>query len=123
MQMAEQRPLDDRELEALFAAVRQSKPQPSSDLMARIIEDSRHHADAAAGNRLSSGPGFLDRILGAIGGVPAAAGLLTATAAGLAIGYFAPAPLDGLSGGYLVTAAGYSLENIMPSFFDLIGEV
>ncbi len=122
MRMAEQRPLDDRELESLFVAARQYEARPSEQLLERIMEDSRRQADAAIGNVTASKPRLLDAILGAIGGFPAAVGLVTTAAAGLAIGYFAAAPIDGLSGGYLATATGYSLEDIMPSFFDLIWE-
>ncbi len=126
MKMAERRPLDDRELESLFAAARQSRAYPSDALLERIMDDAmkrdgkRVNASAAA-SVVASRSGLLARISGVIGGW-AGAGLVTATVAGLAIGFFAAEPLDGLSSGYLATAVGYSLEDIMPSFFDLIGE-
>ena len=123
MKIAEHRPLDDQELELLFAAARQSKPQPSDELLKRVVEESGYHASPVSVASAASKPGPFKAVLDAFGGIPAAIGFATATAAGLAIGFFASAPLDGLSSEYLATVAGFSLEDIMPSFIDLIGEV
>ncbi len=123
MKMTEHRPLDDQELEHLFAAVRQSRPRPSNDLVERIIENSRPYVGAVDADSTTSVPGFLKVVLDTVGGIPAAVGFVTATVAGLAIGFFASVPLDGLSGGYLTNIAGFSLEDFMPSFIELIGEV
>ncbi len=123
MKMAEHRPLDDQELELLFAAARQTSPQPSNDLVERIIENSTRYAGAVDADSATSVPGLLKVVLDTVGGIPAAVAFVTATVAGLAIGFFASVPLDGLSDGYLTNVAGFSLEDFMPSFIELIGEV
>ncbi|MCP3969545.1 MAG: hypothetical protein GY717_04365 [Rhodobacteraceae bacterium] len=128
--MAEKRPLDDTELDGLFAAARSTGPEPSGDLLARIMGDA--DAKTAAVTRVSrpeagrdvvrARPGLLATLLGLIGGWPAAAGLMTATVAGLAIGLATPDTLDDLTGGVLTSVTGYELEDFMPSYGDLLEE-
>jgi len=123
MEMTERRPLGDEELESLFAAARQSRPLPSRGLIERVLADSERQANAVARGAATSRRGVPDAIPETVRGIPAALGLVGAAAAGLAIGFFAALPLDGLSGVYLEASADFSIEDIMPSFFDLMSEV
>lgn len=119
--MTDKRHLDDTELDGLFTAARHRTPAPSPDLIARIIAQAE--AVAAPAVPTPTRPGVIARLLDAIGGWPAAAGLATATVAGLAIGLGSPDTLDTLSGGYLATAGNsYQLEDLLPSFGDLMEE-
>jgi len=120
MEMTEQRPLGDEELEILFAAARQLRPLPSNDLIKRILEDSERPADAVVRSSTTPRRGVLDALPETIRGIPAALGLAGAAVAGLAIGFFAAVPLDSLPGMYLDSSADFSIEDIIPSFFDLI---
>lgn len=122
--MADKRPLDDVELDGLFSAARGAAPVPSHDLMARIVADADAEAEAEARIVAAAVPhrGMFAQLLRQIGGWPAAAGLLTATVAGLAIGLATPDTLDALSGGYLAASSGYELEDLMPSYGDILGE-
>ncbi len=120
--MTDKRPLDDSELDGLFAAAKADAPTPSDDLIARIMADAEAQA---AGPAPVSAPKLrrLAALLAAIGGWPSAAGLATAAVAGLAIGLSAPDTLDTLSGGYLALAdGGYQLEDLLPSYGDLLDE-
>lgn len=121
MKMADKRPLNDLELNGLFSAARDAAPVPSDDLMARIIADSKAQIVVAT---VPDAPrrGMFAGLLGLIGGWPAAAGLVTATMAGLAIGLLTPDTLDDLTGGYLASASAYELEDLMPSYGDILGE-
>ena len=111
------RALDDTELDGLFAAAKAAAPQPSPDLMARILADAEASVAAPPKRR----PSFWAGVLESIGGWPSAAGLATAAVAGLAIGLGTPDTLETLSGGYLA-AGGYQLEDLMPSYGDLLEE-
>ena len=105
----------------MFQAARDTAPQPSDDLLARLLADAAAQAAPVAAPTAVPRRGVLAALLAAIGGWPAAAGLATAAVAGLMIGYVAPDALGDLSGGYLETS-GYRLEDLMPSYGDLLGE-
>lgn len=112
--------LDDAGLDALFAAARRDAPGPSDDLMARILADAQAVTDAAEAPVLRPAPraSVWQGILDAIGGWPAAAGLMTATVAGLAVGLGATETLEPLTG--LLT--GYEIEDFMPAYAGLLSE-
>lgn len=119
--MADKRPLTETELNSLFQAARADAPVASADLIARITAD--------AASQLRNTPpapapraGWVAAVLGQIGGWPAAAGLVTATAAGLSIGIGTPETLNDLTGGYLAAATGYALEDLMPSYAEILNE-
>lgn len=87
---------DDRELEVFFDAARRTAPQPSADLMARIL------ADAAAEQpqpvvAVAKPVPWWRSAFDALGGAPAIGGLLTATVAGVWIGAAQPFGLEALS--------------------------
>ena len=112
--------LSDPELETLFQAGRDAAPVPSEALMARIMADAEaetlRRAPSPAPARRALG-----RILDALGGWPAMAGLATATLAGVWLGFVAPDRLNTLAGGLLLpdsaaAAASYDLEDMVPGY-------
>jgi len=120
--MADKRPLDDGELDSLFAAAQARAPVPPDDLIARILAEAQAQAEPV-GAPEPRATGLWRAILGSIGGWPAATGLASATVAGLAIGLGAPDALDTLSGGYLASVDSvYELEDLLPSYADILGE-
>lgn len=120
--MAEKKAFDEAELESLFAAARNTGPQPGADLIARILVDADSQI-AAPVAPVADRKGLVAAVLATIGGWPAAAGLATAAVTGLTIGLVTPDTLDTLSGGYLASASGvYQLEDLLPSYGDLLGE-
>jgi hypothetical protein len=120
MTMADKRPLDELELDGLFAAARETAPRPSAALVERIIAD----ADTERAVPAAPAPrrGVLAGVLASIGGWPAAAGLATAAVTGLMIGLATPDTVETLTGGYLAADMAYDLEDLMPSFDDLLVE-
>lgn len=116
-------------LEAFFAAARETAPAPSSELMARIVADAE--AELAARERpqapmpRATGWRRLMGALRAIGGVPALAGMVTATVAGVWLGFATPDSLNTLSGGLLLTdtttATSYDLEDMLPGYASFTG--
>ena len=129
MKMADpKKPLEDFELEDMFAAARSSHMEPTPDLMARIMADAE---EVAAGNVQAPQPdpssnlrstGFLGQLLAAIGGWPAMAGLATAGVTGLVIGLGSAETLDGLASDYLNVTAEIGLDGLVPSYTGLLDE-
>ncbi len=122
--MADKRPLDDRDLDKLFAGAREAAPLPSDRLIARILADAEAQMGQPTQAAAPARPrGRLAALIAGIGGWPSAAGLATATVAGLAIGLSAPDTLDTLSGGYFaVSDGGYAVDELLPTYDDLLGE-
>jgi len=121
MKMAEKRPLDDTELDALFSAARVSAAEPDGALMARIFADAEAEMPVALPVGAAR-PGLLARAVAAVGGWPAAAGLAAAAVTGLVIGLGSAGTLSDLSEGYLVADADYQLEDLLPSYGGLLGD-
>ena len=91
-----QRDRDD--LDDLFAQARASGPVPSADLMARVLADAMAEQPRPVALRAvlpARRAGVLTRLAGVFGGVGALAGIGSAAAAGLLIGYVQPAGLSG----------------------------
>lgn len=117
--------MDD--LDALFAAARATPAQPTDDLMARILSD----AVALQPPPLVIAPspvatpvatkGLLSRLAEIFGGFGALAGMGSAAAAGLFIGFAQPAGLSGLSA--MLMGGQIESLSLMPSVDDLIAEV
>lgn len=111
-------------LEAFFDAARAEAPQPSEDLMARILADAAaetaHRAAPAPGARAARPAakvlGFWDALVMALGGRGALAGLAGAMVAGLWLGVSQPAPIASLA--QQVAGDGTTLEQVdlIPSF-------
>ena len=109
-------------LEEFFQAERARTPQPSGDLMARILADAE--AEAALSQPVSVAvarrPGLLATLLDGIGGWPSAAGLATAAVAGFWIGFVAPDVVTGLGGQSSgAEEYGYLLSDLLPGYGDL----
>ncbi|MCG6903711.1 MAG: dihydroorotate dehydrogenase [Rhodobacter sp.] len=119
--MTDRRPLDETELDGLFAVARSHAPEPSRALLARVMADAEAEIAAAAGVPATArgGSRFAAWLRGF--GLWPAAGLATATLAGLMIGLVTPDTLDELTGGYLA-ATSYELNDLMPSYGDILGE-
>ncbi len=117
--MTEEKKLGDAELDAVFAQAVENTPAPSSVLLDSIMADaeqvaSLREADAVAA-RTAPKPGFLAGLLNSIGGWPAIGGLVSATVAGVWIGYASPATVDGLTDGYLASQTYQDLGDFLPS--------
>lgn len=112
-----------QELDDLFATARRSPPVPSDDLMARVLADALAEQPAprpvAAPQPAPRGSwwGALTSALG--GGV--LAGIGTAAAAGLMIGYVQPAPVTAVADALLSGSAIQSVE-LIPTLPGLFGE-
>lgn len=90
---------DKDDLAMLFEAAKNAPPEPSSDFMARVLDDAQVMQPADLGVMHTEMPkqnAFKDFFMGlsdAIGGWPAFAGLATAAVTGLWIGVSPPAGL------------------------------
>ena len=123
--MTEKQKLDDRHLEGLFTAARESVPRPSGKLMGRVLADAEVVMEGFAGpirSPIRTAPtSLVARALAAFGGGPALAGLAVAAVAGVAIGAVSPETVWTLSGGALGTQIGYDPNEFLPSYGDLLG--
>ncbi|PTW50978.1 dihydroorotate dehydrogenase [Rhodovulum kholense] len=114
--------MNDHEIEALFAAARAERAEPSAALMARIMDDAMiAAAEAAAPRPVAPRPvaaqtgrrGLLAVLVAAIGGWPALAGVATAGVFGLWIGYAGPGDVGTLTATILGSA--YGPNDLVPS--------
>ena len=114
--------ISDDGLEDFFKAARAEAPQPSDDLMARIMADAQAHLPAPAPIATPRKPvrqGLLAGLLAAMGGWPSVATMATATVAGIWLGFAQPDALNTLSGGTLLpgsTTTSYDLDELVPSY-------
>lgn len=118
-------PLDDAALDAFFDAGRADAAPVSPRLMERVMADAMAEADARdlyAGARRAPSPGLWARALATIGGWPAAAGLVTATAAGIWIGAAQTDTLGDLAYGLVSGDAVYDYAELMPGLDALEAE-
>lgn len=114
----------EQELEELLQLAAKAGPDPSDALLARVMADADAvlaERSAASATALGSVPttasgGWLNRLLGGIGGWPAVAGLATATVAGVWIGYAQPASFSGVAGGLLAGETAYDLGDLLPDY-------
>lgn len=82
--------LNDRGLEALFAAGRGQAPVPSDALMARVLADAEAEMvrpSVAVMPRPAARTGIFAAVIASVGGWAGLGGLATATAAGVWIGF------------------------------------
>lgn len=102
---------DDDRLEALLQAARGAEPVDEA-LFARVLADAEGVQQALRPQpvlplrRAGSWPGFWAQISDALGGWPGLSGVTAAGVAGLALGFFAPDLVDGLSGGQIAIWSG-----------------
>ncbi len=95
-------------LDSLFAQARTANPEPSDDLMARVLAD----ADAVQprpGVVPASGMGIWARILDTLGGWPAVSGLAAATVAGIWVGVAPPTSVEDLTANLIGDEVSISL--------------
>jgi len=116
---------NDMDLEPFFAATKGRETPLPHPLMARVMADadavtqSRRAAvhEKAQGPRRRRSPGgaMLTRVLAAVGGWPAVAGLASATLAGLWIGVQPPVAVQNLAAGLIAASGADSyLADVMP---------
>lgn len=108
-------------LDDLFAQARSAQPQPSEALMARVLADglaAQPRVAVAAVPVVERRPGLWARIVWALGGAGALAGMGSAAAAGLYIGFVQPVGLSGIEEAVL----GVPLETVelIPSVDDFL---
>jgi hypothetical protein len=109
-------------LDDLFAEARRATPVPSEALMAQVLTDAMEVQPRAAlpvPPTPLRGPGFWMRLAGLFGGAGALAGMGTAAAAGLFIGFAQPVDLSVL--GDAVLGAPLETVELMPSVDTLLG--
>ena len=110
--------MQDRDLDALFATARADYSVPPA-LMARVLAD----ADALQPRPAPvPKPRFWAGFMSAIGGVPALAGLSTATLAGLWIGFVEPSSLSAVADVLLASSTVSETLDVMPAFDDFLTE-
>lgn len=113
---------DPFDLEALFEAERKNAPDPSTDLLARIMADANQvQNELGAGDAApASAVGFWTTLRSVLGGWPTFAGLATAALAGVWIGVSPPQSLDTLTDSVLGNSFDYS--DYLPSFDSVLTE-
>ena len=82
-------PMNDRELDRIFAAIRDETAHPTADLKARMMADARSMARAPTvvmQARRQFASGWLDRIADAFGGRMSVGGLTACLAIGILFG-------------------------------------
>lgn len=93
--------MKDEDLDSLFAQARSTAPQPTSDLMARVLADAMAvQRDAMPVSIAAGRVGLWSKVLAALGGGAGLAGLSTAMLAGLWVGFAEPAPFVGLASAF-----------------------
>jgi hypothetical protein len=99
--------MDDKDLDQFFASARESRPVPSTDLMARVLTDAyeAQPTPVAPARSVAPPPSGVLRMFAdlaqALGGKGALAGLGTAAIAGVWLGYSGPSGLDWLTSALL----------------------
>ena len=123
--------LDDAALAAMFDEARAASLIPSEAMLARILADAEAQLPRPAALRpqpvrAAERAGLWGRMLAALGGRGAAAGLAAASFIGLSVGMFAPdtiaAVAQGYSAGTIETFDSTSTVELTPSFYDLLTE-
>ena len=120
--MTDQKDLQESELDALFSAAADATPRPSSTLLARVSADAEAEIANAVVARPARATGMFSRFISLIGGWPTAAGLASATLAGIWIGYAVPETLDGLAGGAWFVGSDLDMVQFTASIDSLMGE-
>lgn len=114
MAMAERHSSDDF-LDGFLAAARQAAPEPSADLLARVLADAEAQMAQRAAPPLPAAPvgaGIWAGIMSAVGGWRAMGGLATAAVTGVWIGFSGAEPLADAAGGLFAQGASDTLASI-----------
>ncbi len=105
-------------LDDLFAAARRAAPEPSPGFLARVIADAEAVQEAAEAVpvRRSAAPsgGLMAALRGMFGGWGALGGMLTATVAGIWIGFSGADQLGLVTGGLLGTTESLGTVSLLP---------
>lgn len=112
-------PLDD-----LFAEASARPMAASSEFLARVHADAIAHQPqprTVAAPSARPGMGFLARMIAAVGGAGALAGISSAAMAGLVVGYVQPSGLVSLAGDYGIVSSG-DVVDLLPGYDALIAE-
>lgn len=106
---------EERALDALFDVARSDVPEPSPDLLARVLSD----AEAVQAGRLAETgktpprrravPGFWKMLIAAIGGWPSLGGVAAAGIAGLWIGLNPPSAIQDQISQALAETSGFEM--------------
>jgi hypothetical protein len=114
---------DDSGLEAFFAAARGAAPEPSAELLTRIMAGAEAELAARAAPPAAAPRRWrLANLVKTLGGWPALAGMATAAATGLWLGFAAPDSLNTLAGGLLLqdsttaTSYDYDFTDLVPGY-------
>jgi hypothetical protein len=111
--------LTEAELDALLSRASALAPKPSDAFMARVMADAEAHLPRAAAPHVETRerqPGFFARMLGQIGGVPGAAGLVAAGFCGVTVGYADLGLVDGAAAALGLEVADYDLTDLYAGF-------
>lgn len=81
--------MDETGLDALFAEMGRDRPQPSEALLSRIVADAEE-VQPVPMPRMPQKRSVFGQMMDALGGWPALGGLVTATVAGVYIGFAQP---------------------------------
>lgn len=88
--MSDTHPEDDDMIEAHFAAARAREPEPSQDLISRVLADAATLMPAAVPPKRSSSRLNLWSLLAPLGGLGGVAALTASAVVGIGIGYGTP---------------------------------
>lgn len=117
--MREQVPIDD-----LLDLARNQPSDVSDRFLARVLADAEavqreHHAPHSKPKERARG--LMSRLVAALGGAVAVAGISTAAMAGLVVGYVQPDALVTIADSYGVSVAGTALD-VIPGYDSLLSE-
>ena len=115
----DKRPIAEDDLDALLR--RASEPPrtgPSEALFGRIMADARDNVPRPGGAAAPAAPrrGFWAAVIGQIGGLPGAAGLVAAGLAGVMIGYADPGLVNDAGAALGLEAADYGLADFYAGY-------
>ena len=105
-------------LEGVFAAARQTAPEPSAAFLMRVmaeaeaVQAARQAAPAAA--RPAARGSRLAGLMALVGGWPALGGMVAAAATGLWIGFIGVERIDGFTAVYLGASDSTSAVSLLP---------
>ncbi|WP_050528786.1 hypothetical protein [Pseudorhodobacter aquimaris] len=114
--------MQDSDLDDLFSTARRHSVGASPDLMARVLADAEAHQPRMAAPTAVAKPGWWAALLAAIGGLPALAGLSTATLAGLWIGFADPTGVNVVTDMILASGEVTETLDVMPAYDDFLFE-
>lgn len=114
------------DLEHLFAAARATPVAAPDAFLARVLDDALREqpvpAKAPPRRAAAPSPGLWTRLVAAVGGAAAMAGISSAAMAGLVLGYVQPDPLVSLAGDYGLATPSSDSFDLLPGYDSLLAE-